>query len=441
MNDNGDELPVWADAFLEKFKLSIKPELDKLDTLEKINATVTSIQEAQIVDKATLTTHSEKITDLELADSRHEEAAKKNNTRIVALERQCAYLDRELKKERGERSWIEQQVKKTNIVFAGIQEFEDQRNGGTLGAVLATIEKELGIRARMVSIVNCYRLGQLRPKTAAIGGARNKQQGPRKILVQFNTVMDRNRVWEAKGKLKDRPIWLSEDYTRETERKRATLLPIMKTARGMNDYKEGTYLAGDKLVIKGKKYSADNLEELPQNLNPRNTSTVEEQGTTFFYSRHSPFSNHFPAPFTIGKSTYCCSEQCYFASKAEFLGDLEQLDIIMQQVDGRDSLTEGKKIKNMNKKNWEEAEEEAMKRANKAKYDQNPGLLTNLMATKQSHLAEASPHDRKWGIGYAINNEEKTQHLLWGDNKFGHVLMSLRSDYEEAANIRQMETQ
>jgi hypothetical protein len=253
--------------------------------------------------------------------------------------------------------------------------------------------------------------------------------------------MDRNRVWESKGKLKDRPIWLSEDYTKETERKRATLLPIMKNARSKDDYKEGTYLAGDKLVIKGKKYSADNLDDLPQDLNPRNNAVVELQGTTFFYSRHAPFSNHYPAPFTIGKSTYCCSEQCYFAAKAEFLGDLEQLDIIMQQTDGRDSLTEGKKIRNMNKKNWKEAEDEAMKKANKAKFDQNAGLRATLMATQQSHLAEASPHDRNWGIGYALNNEEKTQHLTWGDNKLGHVLMSLRQYYADSGEPKKMETQ
>ena len=108
----------------------------------------------------------------------------------------------------------------------------------------------------------------------------------------------------------------------------------------------------------------------------------------------------------------------------------------MKQIDGRTSLNEGKRITNVNGKNWEEAEVEAMKKANKAKFDQNEGLRITLMATKEDTLVECSPRDRKWGIGHGLHSEEKYQEALWGDNQHGEVLMFLRSQYKEGIHVK-----
>jgi hypothetical protein len=238
-------------------------------------------------------------------------------------------------------------------------------------------------------------------------------------------------MWMNKAKLKGSDVFMGEDYAKVIEKKRAELLPIMKLARSIDKYKLGTYLSGDKLVVDKRRYSVDELEQLPHDLNPRFTSTITEGEVTYFYTKHSPLSNHFPAMFTIGEKTYCCSEQCYFAAKAEFMGDFDQLAAIMRQKDGSGCLTEGKKIKNLTNKNWDEAEEESMKKANREKFNQNLGLKAFLMSTENRMLAEASLYDKRWGIGYSLRSEGKEQQLTWGDNKMGKCLMFLRHEFAQ----------
>jgi ribA/ribD-fused uncharacterized protein len=142
----------------------------------------------------------------------------------------------------------------------------------------------------------------------------------------------------------------------------------------------------------------------------------------------------------VTDKTYCCSEQCFFASKAEYLGDFDALTAIMQQQDGAGSLFEGKKIKNYTKKNWEQVEDEAMKRANREKFLQNAGLKTTLMSTLDRKLAECSLYDKKWGIGHSMNGTSKENQAAWGDNKFGECLMILRKEFKEMPQ-NPMETQ
>lgn len=50
------------------------------------------------------------------------------------------------------------------------------------------------------------------------------------------------------------------------------------------------------------------------------------------------------------------------------------------------------------------------------------------MATKDSELAEASPYDRVWGIGYGVNSREINDKSLWGSNKLGKILVEVREE-------------
>ena len=204
----------------------------------------------------------------------------------------------------------------------------------------------------------------------------------------------------------------------------------MKLARTTDIYKEGAYLSGEMLVINKKRYSVDQLDTLPPDLNPRLTSIQKIGQTTFFYSRHSPLSNHFMgAPFTIGHTMYCCTEQRYFAAKADYLGDDERLAAIMLEREPQQILSEGKKIvaKNLNK--WEDVEVHEMLTANRAKYIQNAGVRATLMSTKDTSLAEASQFDGHWGIGMKIGHEDLENTNKWGLNLMGGILETLRAEF------------
>ena len=52
-----------------------------------------------------------------------------------------------------------------------------------------------------------------------------------------------------------------------------------------------------------------------------------------------------------------------------------------------------------------------------------------LLATGNNILIEASPMDKKWGIGFSKNDAEATNPKLWlGTNVFGFALMEVRNE-------------
>ena len=135
------------------------------------------------------------------------------------------------------------------------------------------------------------------------------------------------------------------------------------------------------------------------------------------------------APFTIGHTTYCCTEQRYFAAKADYLGDEDRVTAIMQEREPQKILSEGKKIVATNKKNWADVEVKEMTDANRAKFLQNAGVRAALLATQDTALAEASQFDGHWGIGMKMGHENLENNTKWGTNLFGGVLELLRSEF------------
>jgi hypothetical protein len=250
-------------------------------------------------------------------------------------------------------------------------------------------------------------------------------------MVQCNSVADRNQIWAKKRLLKDSKKYISEDLPKEMDKRRAQLVPIMKKARTINAYKESTYLVGDKLVINKVKYTIDKIDELPHDLNPRTTATQSLNDMTLFYTKYSPFSNHFmESPFRMVDTIYSCTEQRYFVAKAEYLGDDEAIEGIMAAIEPHEILTAGKKITNRNGKDWSNEEVHAMTEANRHKYNQNSGVRTALLATENTRLFECSPYDDHWGTGVSIDDMGKTNEQLLGTNLMGQVLSTIRLELQ-----------
>ena len=61
-----------------------------------------------------------------------------------------------------------------------------------------------------------------------------------------------------------------------------------------------------------------------------------------------------------------------------------------------------------------------------AKFSQNPELKTQLLATGEKVLVEASPYDKIWGIGFN-KSDALTSKAKWGQNLLGKVLMEVRN--------------
>lgn len=87
----------------------------------------------------------------------------------------------------------------------------------------------------------------------------------------------------------------------------------------------------------------------------------------------------------------------------------------------------GRRLKNYHARTWEAERLDVAITGNMYKFMQNDSLRSFLLATGDSILAEASPCDRIWGIGFeekdAVANVQK-----WGDNMLGSVLMTVRDE-------------
>ena len=322
----------------------------------------------------------------------------------------------------------ETQIRKVNLTLSGVPESESKQEGGCLALVRAVLLKYMGLKEEDVTINNCYRLGPVRKSTDG------KKTYPRNIMICLNTIRDRKVIWGNKRKLKDSKIYLGEDLPRETERRRSQMVPTLKAARALPKYNGKVFLNGDRLTVDKRVYTTETLHELPEDINPIMTATQRTDTTTIFFSRHSPFSNHFTkAPFTIGNTTYSTTEQYYFAMKADRMKDLDQYLAVMAETDPALVLKEGKKIQNNSGIDWKDIAVEVMKTGNMAKYQQNVGVRKSLLDTTPTMLAESSKSDDFWGTGYALDHPDRNNQDLWGSNFMGQLLVQIRQDLSPAS--------
>ena len=75
------------------------------------------------------------------------------------------------------------------------------------------------------------------------------------------------------------------------------------------------------------------------------------------------------------------------------------------------------------RKDWESVKDQIMHDIIAAKFEQNPHLLTQLLATNNAALIEGNTwHDTYWGVDI---------HTGIGQNKLGKILMEIRKQYQK----------
>ncbi|TDZ67556.1 N-glycosidase [Colletotrichum trifolii] len=77
---------------------------------------------------------------------------------------------------------------------------------------------------------------------------------------------------------------------------------------------------------------------------------------------------------------------------------------------------------------WTAERENIVREGNLLKFRAHPDLRAALLATGDRELAEASPRDRVWGIGYSPDKAPHTNRSAWGLNLLGKVLMQVREE-------------
>ena len=150
---------------------------------------------------------------------------------------------------------------------------------------------------------------------------------------------------------------------------------------------------------------------------------------TFFWHTESPFSNWHPAEFVVNDIHYNCTEQYMMHQKAVLFDDKETAERILQVDSPKAQKALGRKVRNFDKDTWEANCKQILYDGNRAKFTQNEGLLSTLLATAGTTLVEASPVDRIWGIGLSAADPKAQSRDTWrGKNWLGEVLTRLRED-------------
>ena len=89
---------------------------------------------------------------------------------------------------------------------------------------------------------------------------------------------------------------------------------------------------GSTLVLQGKKYTRDNIHQLPEKLSGFNCTSKSNENTICYFGELNPFSNFHPCIFEVAGVHYSTSEQFIQHTKAKFFEDTKTADAIMNAI-------------------------------------------------------------------------------------------------------------
>ncbi len=86
------------------------------------------------------------------------------------------------------------------------------------------------------------------------------------------------------------------------------------------------FLNVDTLVIDGRRYTTDDLDKLPPELDPARIATEEVGDMLVFFGGQSPFSNFQKSKFIVNGVIYDHNKRFYVCSKGVFAEDLDRIN-------------------------------------------------------------------------------------------------------------------
>ncbi len=228
---------------------------------------------------------------------------------------------------------------------------------------------------------------------------------------------------------------MSQDLAERTLVRRNRLLPIYIDAK--KKVGKEVKLVEDRLIIRGKTYTLETLDTLPNWLSPVALSSKSNQETLVFFSALSPLSNFSPSVFHLNGTTFASCEHYYQYTKVVKLGDVSAAAEMLAEPDGPAIAKRlGDKVEMHARANktpaqqaWIQERDGVMLEGLLAKFSQNPHLVTFLLDTGDTVLGEASPNDTHWGTGVPLKAEDACNQSTWkGSNRPGVILRRVRLD-------------
>ena len=150
---------------------------------------------------------------------------------------------------------METYSRRDNIIIYGIKEPENESSILCEKSVRQLFVNQLGLTnddAAAIRFVRCHRLYERRATR-------------KPIIVRFFNYSDRERVWAKKSNITDKFVRLGEDFPKDIAYNRRKLFPVFTKARKSLDKKLVT-LKADNLIISGKRYTVNSLDQLTGDL-------------------------------------------------------------------------------------------------------------------------------------------------------------------------------
>jgi len=237
---------------------------------------------------------------------------------------------------------------------------------------------------------------------------------------------------------------------------------LMKKIEGLNPVMTDSslHIAEDRYVIDGELYAfyygiGETVEDLPEverlvmDASERKAAAAN---FTFFWKKDSCFSNWYHSPFKapfpyhllmveasesfmhkIGLKqerntlSFANTEQYMMFCKAILFKDFDIADQILKETNPSEIKKLGRNVKNFLEIAWINNRLDIMVDGCTFKFSQNDILRGQLLATGETTIAEASPVDSIWGIGYAEDHPNAIYPDRWnGLNLLGTALMKVR---------------
>ena len=189
-------------------------------------------------------------------------------------------------------------------------------------------------------------------------------------------------------KLLGKGVYVDREYSSTTEAERKRLRLILRAARRLEEYRGLCKLEGTELTIKEKKYTFDNLHDLPANISTHVVSSQQNKQYYGFFGEFSPLSNFHPAPFIHDGVKYHTSERYIQKMKADFSNDRETAAQIMLAATPYECKRLGRSVKNCNVEAWNSAAMDLCYPGLLSKFQQNPGLSSFLRNTGNKTILE-----------------------------------------------------
>ena len=205
------------------------------------------------------------------------------------------------------------------------------------------------------------------------------------------------------------------------------MLPILKAAKRLSDYKKGSRLEEDWLILKGRPYTVNTLSQLPDELNVFSVTSKENEHCVGFFGEINPLSNFFPAPFQIDGIRYISSEQFIQSEKAKFFGDLDTYNQLLCVSTSHECKELSRQIRNVIEEKWSERAGELCFPGIRAKFFQNPYCMDTLITKTSSKRILECTSDTLWGNGTPLQDpncldSSQPQGIM------GQMLESIRSE-------------